>query len=243
MGLLSAAGPKGAMRAGPKRMIGTCQGTVKRKSVDMCPYPSLNQCLMDLTDFRLWIGFGPTLQILPGSARTRHCRVCQPPSDRGGPTSARRSGSFVETRLALRAFAEPRTSCARRYCSSYDSGVPSPVGHGLAALAVGWAVAGRATSARGAWAQAATFVAVGIAPDLDLLWGRHSAETHSIGAAAIVASIAAWRRWPAAVTPSRIWLAVFLAWCSHPLLDAIGPRRHAAARRSWRSGRSPVTTC
>ena len=81
--------------------------------------------------------------------------------------------------------------------------------------------------------QAATLVAVGVAPDLDLLWGRHSAETHSIGAAAIVASIAAWRRWPvlsersgvegpAAVTPWRIWLAIFLAWCSHPLLDALG---------------------
>ena len=104
----------------------------------------------------------------------------------------------------------------------YDPVVPSPVGHGLAALAVGWAVAGRATSRQAAWAQAATLVAVGVAPDLDLLWGRHSAETHSLGAAAIVASVAAWRRWPAAVTPWRIWLAVFLAWCSHPLLDALG---------------------
>jgi hypothetical protein len=103
-----------------------------------------------------------------------------------------------------------------------DAVVPSPVGHGLAALAVGWAVAGRATTRGGAWAQAATLVAVGVAPDLDLLWGRHSAETHSIGAAAIVASIAMWRRWPVAATPWRIWLAVFLAWCSHPLLDALG---------------------
>jgi membrane-bound metal-dependent hydrolase YbcI (DUF457 family) len=70
--------------------------------------------------------------------------------------------------------------------------------------------------------QAALFVALGLAPDLDLLVGRHSAETHSIGAAAVVASLAAWRRWPAAVTPWRIWLAVFLAWCTHPLLDSMG---------------------
>jgi hypothetical protein len=110
-------------------------------------------------------------------------------------------------------------------------GVPSPVGHGLAALAVGWAVAGRAPGREAAWAQAATLVAVGVAPDLDLLWGRHSAETHSVGAAVIVASIAAWRRWPAlserqrvegVATSARIWLAIFLAWCSHPLLDALG---------------------
>ena len=57
-------------------------------------------------------------------------------------------------------------------------------------------------------------------PDLDLLISRHSAETHSLGAAAIVASIAAVARLPVAQTRARIWLAVFLAWMTHPLLDA-----------------------
>lgn len=100
--------------------------------------------------------------------------------------------------------------------------MPSPIGHGLAALAVGWAVAGREQPAARTLTQAAIFVAIGVAPDLDLLVGRHSAETHSVGAAAIVASIAAWRRWPIASTAGRIWLAAFLAWVSHPVLDSLG---------------------
>ena len=59
-----------------------------------------------------------------------------------------------------------------------------------------------------------------MAPDLDLLIGRHSQETHSIGAALIIATIAAWRRWAIAHTPVRIWLVAFVAWLSHPLFDA-----------------------
>lgn len=59
-----------------------------------------------------------------------------------------------------------------------------------------------------------------MAPDLDLLVGRHSQETHSLGAAFLVATIAAWGRWPIARTQPRIWLAAFIAWFSHPLFDA-----------------------
>lgn len=70
--------------------------------------------------------------------------------------------------------------------------------------------------------QIAILVAIGIAPDLDLLIGRHSMETHSIGAAAIVATLAAWQRWPVASSRVAIWVAVALAWMSHPLLDALG---------------------
>ena len=70
--------------------------------------------------------------------------------------------------------------------------------------------------------QVAILAAVGVAPDLDLLIGRHSMETHSIGAAVIVASIAAWQRWPVAPSRTLIWIAVALAWLSHPLLDALG---------------------
>lgn len=65
--------------------------------------------------------------------------------------------------------------------------------------------------------------AVGIAPDLDLLIGRHSGETHSVGAALLVATAAAMRRWPVARLRWKTWLAVFLAWMVHPLLDALAP--------------------
>jgi membrane-bound metal-dependent hydrolase YbcI (DUF457 family) len=68
----------------------------------------------------------------------------------------------------------------------------------------------------------AILVAVGIAPDLDLLIGRHSMETHSLGAAVIVASLAAWQRWPVAPSRMMIWIVVAVAWLSHPLLDALG---------------------
>ena len=70
--------------------------------------------------------------------------------------------------------------------------------------------------------QLGILVAVGMAPDLDLLVGRHSMETHSIGAAVIVASVAAWQRWPVASSRVMTWVAVALAWMSHPLLDALG---------------------
>jgi hypothetical protein len=99
--------------------------------------------------------------------------------------------------------------------------MPSPVGHALGALAAGWATAGRVerdVALRGA----AIIAAVGIAPDLDLLIGRHSMETHSVGAAVIVAAIAAWQRWPVASTRVRIFVTIAVAWCTHPLLDALG---------------------
>jgi membrane-bound metal-dependent hydrolase YbcI (DUF457 family) len=99
--------------------------------------------------------------------------------------------------------------------------MPSPVGHGLAALAAGWAVSGLIEGRRQRVVQVAILVGVGVAPDLDLLIGRHSRETHSIGAAIIVASLAAWQRWPVASSRVGIWTAVALAWLSHPLLDAL----------------------
>src|SRR3954452_11367330 len=87
-------------------------------------------------------------------------------------------------------------------------GVPSPVGHALGALAVGWAVAPRPATSRAAWTQAALLAAAGVAPDLDLLMGRHSAETHSLGAAILVATVAAGLRAPVASTRAGIWMAV-----------------------------------
>lgn len=99
--------------------------------------------------------------------------------------------------------------------------MPSPVGHALGALAVGWIVSGPATRdvvlKRSAW-----IVAFGLAPDLDLLIGRHSMETHSFGAALVVAAVAAAARLPLADTRWRIFLAAALAWSTHPILDAYG---------------------
>lgn len=99
--------------------------------------------------------------------------------------------------------------------------MPSPIGHGLAAVAAGWGIAGMLAAGQARWRQIAILVAIGMAPDLDLLWGRHSRETHSLGAALIVATVAAWQRWPVASTRVRIWLAVCAVWLTHPILDAM----------------------
>jgi membrane-bound metal-dependent hydrolase YbcI (DUF457 family) len=71
--------------------------------------------------------------------------------------------------------------------------------------------------------QAALLAGLAMAPDLDLLIGRHSGETHSIGAAAIAAAVAAWLRWPIARGRARIFLTAWLAWSTHPLLDGMSP--------------------
>lgn len=99
--------------------------------------------------------------------------------------------------------------------------MPSPIGHALGALAVGWAASGTASkhalATRSLW-----IVAFGLAPDLDLLIGRHSMETHSVGAAVLTGLVAAYFRCPLASTRSRIFLTACLAWMTHPLLDALG---------------------
>jgi membrane-bound metal-dependent hydrolase YbcI (DUF457 family) len=99
--------------------------------------------------------------------------------------------------------------------------MPSPVGHSLGALASGWTAARPPAERRALVVQTALLALLGCAPDLDLLIGRHSRETHSIGAAVIVASAAALLRLPIAPTRPRIWCAAFLAWISHPLLDML----------------------
>jgi membrane-bound metal-dependent hydrolase YbcI (DUF457 family) len=98
--------------------------------------------------------------------------------------------------------------------------MPSPIGHGLAAIAAGWLVAKPQSSRKALLIQSSTLAAIGVMPDLDLLINRHSAETHSIGAAVFVATLSAIVNLPVARTRGRIWLAVFLAWMTHPLLDA-----------------------
>lgn len=99
--------------------------------------------------------------------------------------------------------------------------MPSPLGHAIGGVVAGWLAEGR-PAARSRLARAAAIAAIAMAPDLDLLIGRHRAETHSVGAAVIVASLAAAMRWPLARTRVRIWLVVAAAWGSHVLLDALG---------------------
>jgi membrane-bound metal-dependent hydrolase YbcI (DUF457 family) len=96
----------------------------------------------------------------------------------------------------------------------------SPIGHGLAAIAAGWLITKPARPRRTLLIQTGTLALIGVMPDFDLLIDRHSAETHSIGAAVLVASVAALARVPVAGGRARIWFAVFLAWMTHPLLDA-----------------------
>ena len=101
--------------------------------------------------------------------------------------------------------------------------MPTSIGHGLAAVSAGWGVAGRATPRRALVVQTAIFAVVGASPDLDLLIHRHSMETHSLGAAAIVATAACVMRWPVARERWRIWLAIFCAYATHPILDMLAP--------------------
>jgi len=91
-------------------------------------------------------------------------------------------------------------------------------------VATGWAVAGVARENRRALVkQTAILAGLAMAADLDLLFGAHSGPTHSIGAAAIAGIVAAIARWPIARTRLAIGLVAFLAWATHPLMDALAP--------------------
>ncbi len=105
--------------------------------------------------------------------------------------------------------------------------MPTPLGHAIAGAAAGWAVAAPTADRRGRLVQAAILAGLAMAPDLDLLVGRHSGVTHSLGAAALAATVAAWWRWPLADRRWQIWLAAWVAWSTHPLLDALSPDHSA----------------
>src|SRR5512134_1426075 len=100
--------------------------------------------------------------------------------------------------------------------------MPSPVGHAIGGLTAGWGAAGRPPYP--AWLrQALVLSAVGMLPDIDLLFGLHSGPTHGVGAALIV-GLTAWAARSLApvsayvVTP----LAATSAYASHILLDWLG---------------------
>jgi membrane-bound metal-dependent hydrolase YbcI (DUF457 family) len=115
--------------------------------------------------------------------------------------------------------------------------VPSPVGHALAGAAAGLALARvrPATtplhqSSPAPWSSprhvrrellriALVYGTIAILPDLDLLAGIHSAQTHSVGAAAIAGAIAA------TLVPGdrlRVGFATAAAYATHILLDWLG---------------------
>ena len=87
--------------------------------------------------------------------------------------------------------------------------MPSPVGHALGGIAIGWHVAPRQNLQ-----TAAILAAVAIAPDLDLVFGTHREISHSIGAAVAAGLVTL------IATKSPRWgAAIALGWASHVLLD------------------------
>ena len=120
--------------------------------------------------------------------------------------------------------------------------MPSPIGHSLAAIASGWSMARPRRAERDLILQTAVFCAIGVAPDLDLLWGRHSQETHSLGAALLagLATFVLARVLEVRTNPGRSYersafartlgvrtnlgaaILVAAVWLVHPLMDALG---------------------
>ena len=101
--------------------------------------------------------------------------------------------------------------------------MPSPVGHALGGIAAGWLVqpAGSSSGEPGIRATV-TFAALAVAPDLDLLAGRHRGPTHSLGATLLV-GVVVWlvlRQHSAGA--ARLALACAAAYGSHVLLDLCG---------------------
>lgn len=103
--------------------------------------------------------------------------------------------------------------------------MPTPAGHALGALLLTVPIRARYKLLGAGTALAAA--GAGMAPDLDLLIGRHSAETHSIGAA-VLAAVIAWlvlrrRAAAGAELPSGPLAAIIgVAVISHTMLDWLG---------------------
>ena len=98
--------------------------------------------------------------------------------------------------------------------------MPSPVGHALGGLIVGWLLApgsGAVGRPRPHIPSVGLCVVAACLPDLDFGWGRHNMETHSIGFALLFAMAAlAWSKSP------RLAAACALAIGTHVLFDWLG---------------------
>jgi inner membrane protein len=109
--------------------------------------------------------------------------------------------------------------------------MPSPFGHALAGLAVGWAAGPTQPSSTGRWNQPITIacVAAAVLPDLDLVHSSlHRTVTHSVGATLLIISItAAVTGWVTGAIAWRVALVVGAAHASHLLLDWLGVDRRA----------------
>jgi membrane-bound metal-dependent hydrolase YbcI (DUF457 family) len=104
--------------------------------------------------------------------------------------------------------------------------MPSPVGHALGGLALGWLAAGGRRMERPLTA-AILFAGLGALPDVDVLVeGTHRLYTHSVAAVAIVAAVAVLLPGrPFGLSRGRFVLACTLAYGSHLLLDWMGDDR------------------
>ena len=104
--------------------------------------------------------------------------------------------------------------------------MPSPVGHALGGLALGWLASGQARIDRPIVA-AVLFAGLGAVPDVDILVeGTHRLYTHSIAAVAFVAALAALIPGrPLGLSRGRFAVACALAYGSHLLLDWMGDDR------------------
>lgn len=104
--------------------------------------------------------------------------------------------------------------------------MPSPVGHALGGLALGWLAAGRGRIDRPVVA-AVLFAGLGAVPDVDILVeGTHRLYTHSVAAVALVAAAAALIPGrPLGLSRGRFAAACALAYGSHLLLDWMGDDR------------------
>ncbi|HXH05076.1 MAG TPA: metal-dependent hydrolase [Vicinamibacterales bacterium] len=108
--------------------------------------------------------------------------------------------------------------------------MPSPIGHALGGLAAGWLVAGRPRDLDGPlhgrasrWRREALwFAALGLAADIDLLFGWHSGPTHSVGAAILAGLVLLAAQRAGGLAIHRPFLAGAAAYGSHPLLDWLG---------------------
>jgi membrane-bound metal-dependent hydrolase YbcI (DUF457 family) len=99
--------------------------------------------------------------------------------------------------------------------------MPSPLGHALGGAIVAMLMAPRPNPTRRTYPTDQTYLTccavAACLPDIDFLWGRHSMETHSVGAATIAGLVAyVVTRRPA------LSFAVALAWGSHILFDWLG---------------------
>lgn len=109
--------------------------------------------------------------------------------------------------------------------------MPSPVGHALGGFALGW-LAARSSRLPHPILTAAVFASLGVVPDLDVLVeGTHRLYTHSVGAVAFVAVLAAVSlraAGPRGLTAREhavLALAAAAAYGSHILLDWLGDDR------------------